>query len=238
MSDTQQGAADQSKWPLWISVSIIAILAGCYFLIPSFNDSVSEAFNILTSGDKQRISEWVEKLGFWGPLFIIVAMVAQMFLLVIPSPLLIVVSVIAYGSVRGSILAIVSIFVASSVGYWIGRYLGTVSVDRLIGHKKEQKLEYYMNRFGFWAVFITRLTPFLSNDAISFVGGILRMGYWKFIGATLAGITPLVVLIAYFGESNERLKNGLLWISGISLVIFIFYVVYDRKKKPEKKMQE
>ena len=89
-----------------------------------------------------------------------------------------------------------------------------------------------MEKYGFWAVIITRLAPFLSNDAISFVGGILRMGYWKFIGATLAGILPLAALIGYLGENRERLKSGLIRVSVISLVLFIGYVIYNRKKNP------
>ena len=222
----------QSKWPLVISGIIIVGLVGSYFLIPDVKEFVQGAFQILTSDDEQRISSWVDKLGWWGPLFIVIAMVLQMFLLVVPSPLLMVVAVLAYGPVWGAVLSIVAIFTASTIGYFIGQYLGEVTVSRLIGGKKEKKLKFYVERYGFWAVVITRLAPLLSNDAISFVGGILRMGYWKFITATLAGITPLAVLIAYFGENNDRLKTGLIWTSAISLVIFVLYIIYDRKKNP------
>ncbi|WP_231367561.1 hypothetical protein [Gillisia sp. JM1] len=89
----------------------------------------------------------------------------------------------------------------------------------------------------FLVVFIHRLTPnsylnsFLSNDAISFVGGILRMGYWKFIGATLIGIFPLTVFISILGGSTETLKTGLLWGSIASLLAFGIYVWWDKSKK-------
>jgi len=78
------------------------------------------------------------------------------------------------------------------------------------------------------AVAIARFSPFLSNDAISFVAGILKMSYWKFMGATLAGITPLIILIAWLSESMDRLETGLIWISAISLAVFIGYIVYDK----------
>ncbi len=73
----------------------------------------------------------------------------------------------------------------------------------------------------------TRLSPTLSNDAISIAGGILRMGYWRFIGATLAGIVPLTILFAYFGEDNQRLETGLIWISVLRLVALAGYILYD-----------
>jgi uncharacterized membrane protein YdjX (TVP38/TMEM64 family) len=236
--DQNQEPAKQSKWPLIISIIVIASLVGAYFFINPVNAFLKNAFEVLTSDDKQRISNWVSQLGFWGPFFIIVTMIAQMFLLVIPSPLLMVVSVLAYGQFWGAVLSIVAIFAASSIGYMIGRYLGVVTVDRLIGHKKEQKLEFYVERYGFWAVIITRLAPMLSNDAISLVGGILRMGYWKFIGATLIGIIPLASLIAFFGENNDRLKTGLIWTSVVSLVLLGLYVYYDRKKNPVNKQEQ
>jgi uncharacterized membrane protein YdjX (TVP38/TMEM64 family) len=60
----------------------------------------------------------------------------------------------------------------------------------------------------------------LSNDAISFVAGLLRMGYWRFIAATLAGIAPLTIFIAIMGQSNDTLLQGLLWGSIVSLNSF------------------
>ncbi len=88
-----------------------------------------------------------------------------------------------------------------------------------------------MEDYGFWAVIVTRLNPFLSNDAISFVGGILKMGYWRFIFATIVGIAPLTLFIAVIGKSTDSLKNGLLWGSLVSLVIFGLYVYWDKCKR-------
>jgi uncharacterized membrane protein YdjX (TVP38/TMEM64 family) len=125
----------------------------------------------------------------------------------------------------------VAVFAASSVGYLIGRYLGQGFVEKIIGRKSEEKVTEFLNDYGFWAVIITRLNPFLSNDAISFVGGMLRMGYWKFIGATLLGIAPLTIFIAILGKSTDSLKTGLLWGSLASLVAFGLYVWWDKKKR-------
>ena len=89
-------------------------------------------------------------------------------------------------------------------------------------------MERYIDRYGFGAVVIFRVAPFLSNDAISMVGGILRMDYWKFIGATLLGITPLAVLTGYFGQNISTLKTGLIWIGSISLVLYSIYIINDQ----------
>src|SRR5690554_3286442 len=230
-NDNRDTSDGQSKLPLIISVIIIVSGVASYFLIPEVNSFLKEAYETLTSENEGRISQWVDRLDFWGPLFIILAMSLQMFLLVIPSPLLIIISILAYGPLWGSILSIIAVAIASTLGFFIGKYLGQAFIHKMIGQKKEKKLIYYVNRYGLWAVVITRLTPILSNDAISLVSGILRMNYWKFIGATLAGITPLVILIAWFGENNDRLRNGLIWISAVSVILLFIYIVIDRKKQ-------
>lgn len=232
-NDPVNTSVKQSKLPLYISILIIVSLVLAYFFIPGVQNFLTEAWNVLTSDDEARIKKWVANFGWFGPVILVLAMIAQMFLLVIPTILLMVVSVLAYGPLWGSCIILVAVFAASSVGYFIGRYFGPVIVEKLIGHKNEKKISDFIDNYGFWAVIVTRLNPFLSNDAISFVAGILRMGYWKFIGATLVGIAPLALFIAIIGRSTEELKMGLLWGSIVSLVLFGLYVYWDkRKRKP------
>lgn len=211
--------------PLVLSLILLGGLVTAYFLVPSLQQFLDEAWLVLTSEDEQRIKNWVDDFGWYGPLVLIVAMVAQMFLIVIPSVALMVVSILAYGGFWGGLICLTAIFVASSVGYFVGRYLSQTLVMKLLGPKTENKIEEFIHTYGFWAVVITRLNPFLSNDAISFVGGMLKMGYWRFIGATLIGILPLTVFIAVLGENLERLKWGAL----IFLLGFVYYVWWDNK---------
>tara|TARA_R110002153_G_scaffold77970_3_gene199816 strand:+ start:287 stop:922 length:636 start_codon:yes stop_codon:yes gene_type:complete len=202
-----------------------------YFLIPEVKEFLDEAWSVLTSDDEERVQKWVSGFGWLGPIILVLAMIAQMFLLVVPSILLMVVSVLAYGPIWGSIIIIASVYAASTVGYFIGSYFGDTIVKRIIGKKSEKKVASFLDDYGFWAVIVTRLNPFLSNDAISFVGGLLRMGYWKFMGATLVGIAPLTAFIAIFGKSIDELKMGLLWGSVISLLAFGAYIWWDKKHK-------
>jgi uncharacterized membrane protein YdjX (TVP38/TMEM64 family) len=218
----------QSKWPLYVTALLILMLLAAYFLIPSFQEVIRDSWNVLTSGDEARISDWVNQFGFWGPFFIILAMVAQMFLLVVNVVLLMLVAILAYGPVWGSAIAITAVLVASTLGFLIGRFLGETGVSKLIGQKAERKVTGFVNDYGVWAVVIARISPFLSNDAVSFVAGLAGMSYFKFISSTAAGILPLTILLAWLGEDSDRLMTGLIWVSAVSLVVFIGYVVYDK----------
>ena len=94
-----------SKLPLIISLGLVAALIGSYFIFPGFQAGIDEAFEVLTSEDEERISEWVSQFGGWGPIAILVGMVLQMFLFIIPNILLILISIISYGPVWGALLA-------------------------------------------------------------------------------------------------------------------------------------
>jgi uncharacterized membrane protein YdjX (TVP38/TMEM64 family) len=218
----------QSKLPLLISGLLIAALVASYFIFPVFQSTVQDGWEVLSSGNKARISEWVSQFGFWGPFFIVVAMILQMFLLVINVVALMLVAIIAYGTFWGSVIALSAVLIASTIGYMIGKMIGKTGVSKLIGPKTERKVSEFMENYGFWAIIIARISPFLSNDAVSFVAGFARMTYLRFIFATFAGIFPLTILLAWLGEDFERLKAGLIWISVISVLIFIGYVVYDK----------
>lgn len=224
----------ESKAPLYVFITILLALTVAYFFIPGVSSFLNEAWKVLTSNDEQKIENWVSQFGWIGPLVLILTMVLQMFLLVIPSIALMVVSILAYGPVLGSIIVFAAVFAASTVGYLVGRYLAPVVVDKLIGTKTHRKIGDFLEQYGFWAIIITRLNPILSDDAISFVAGILKMGYFRFIAATMLGITPLIIFIAVLGETTEGMKTGLIWGSVISLILFIAYVWWDKKKKEKR----
>lgn len=46
--------------------------------------------------------------------------------------------------------------------------------------------------------------------------------------ATFAGITPLAALIAYLGESYERLITGSIIVTVVSVTALVVYIVIDR----------
>ena len=223
-----------SKLPLVISLSIITALVGSYFIFPSFKEGLKEVFDVLTSNDEEKIKDWVSHFGVWGPLIIIATMVLQMFLFIVPNILLIMISILSYGPVWGSILAWFGVFLASTVGFFIGNKLSPVIVDRLVSAKTQKKLRYFINAYGMKAIVVIRLSTF-SNDGLSLVAGLLNMQYKRFIGATLLGITPLITILALFGHSG-KIEKGLLW-TGVGLIIcLIIYIVVDMRRSKGKKI--
>ena len=201
----------------------------CYFFIFSFQNFINEAFDVLISDDQQRIKQWVAQFGLAGPVVIILVMVVQMFLLIIPNVFVMMVAIIMYGPVWGAVISFLGVFSSSSVGYLIGKYLGPMTVRKLMSDKARQKTTEFIQDYGVAAIAITRISS-LSNDSLSIVAGLLKMSYRKYILATLGGITPLIVLLAIYGR-NGNILRALIWITAISLIILIIYIVLDKRKK-------
>lgn len=217
------------KAVLLVSIGIVVALVGCYFLIPPFKTGVNNAFIVLTSDDQEKIYAWVKQFKAWGPIIIILSMVAQMFALLIPNLLLFIIAIVCYGPVWGPVICLAGVFLSSSIGYFIGKKLGPRAIDRFVSENTQGKIKVFVERYGVKAIFIARMSSF-SSDGISFVAGILEMSYRKYILSSLAGIIPLLVLLAAYGK-NGNIERALIWIAAISLAGLALYMFIDRKKR-------
>ena len=217
------------KLPFLISVSLLSSVVILYLIIPSFRDFVKQAFDVLTSDDETLIKQWVSKFKMAGPLTLILLMVIQMFLFVVPNVFVMMVAIVSYGPVWGAVISFLGVFASSSVGYLIGKYLGPLTVQKLMSDKVRNNTAQFIKRYGVTAIAITRISSF-SNDSLSIVAGLLKMSYRKYILATLIGITPLIVLLAIYGKNGKILKS-LIWIAAISLVILVIYIFLNEKKR-------
>ena len=222
------------KLPFLISFSLLSSVVILYLIIPSFRDFVKQAFDVLTSDDETLIKQWVSKFKMAGPLTLILLMVIQMFLFVVPNVFVMMVAIVSYGPVWGAVISFLGVFASSSVGYLIGKYLGPLTVQKLMSDKVRNNTAQFIKRYGVTAIAITRISSF-SNDSLSIVAGLLKMSYRKYILATLIGITPLIVLLAIYGKNGNILKS-LIWIAAISLVILVIYIFLNEKKRKRRQI--
>jgi uncharacterized membrane protein YdjX (TVP38/TMEM64 family) len=218
------------NWMLWISILILVGLVASYFVFPEYKAGIDEAFDVITSEDQDRIKTWVQKFGILGPIVLILAMAAQMFLMFIPNLLMFAIAIICYGPIWGSLICLIGVFCSSSLGYTIGKALGPKAMDRFLSEKTQDKIATFVQRYGYKAITIARMSS-LGTDSIGFAAGILEMNYKKFMIATMCGTTPVIAVIAIFGK-NGTVEKGLLWMAGISLTALIVYIIIDYKKRP------
>lgn len=216
-------------WAIYAYGLLVVLFLIFYSQHSAFQQFMNEFWGVLQSKDEAIISTWFLQYGIWGPLLIILLMVLQMFLIVFPTWLPMVVAVLGYGPWLGMIISIVAVFVASTVGYHLGEKASRPVKRHLLKEKNFRKIRQFIRQHGFWAVVLFRISPFLSNDGISFVAGLMHMGYRKYILATLLGIVPLAAAIAYFGKDTDTLENGLYWIGGAGFLFYLLYYLWKSK---------
>ncbi len=181
--------------------------------------------------NRERTKEYFKQFGVWGPVAIVFLIILQMFLIIFPSWLQIIIAVVAYGFWIGILISLVGVVIASTIGYFIGIKLKGAFLNKIMGEEKMEKMDFWISNYAFGSVVLFRISPFLSNDAISFIAGMLDMKYKKFMYATLAGMVPLSLAVGYFSEDISTLENGLYWIGGIGLVAYVIYIYIDYRKR-------
>lgn len=210
-----------------IPAAVLLLGVALYAALPGFRGFIHEAMSVLATGELARIRAWLQSFGPWSLVVILFILVVQPLLVVVPSVIMMVVAVLAYGSLWGGLLAWSGSILAALVGYGLGWALSPVTVDYLIGRGTEREIARYVRRYGFWAVALFRVSPVLSTDAISIVAGLLEMRFWRYLAATALGFLPLAGAIAVLGGDLERMETALVWGSILSVAAFVVYVTLD-----------
>ncbi|SHI74412.1 Uncharacterized membrane protein YdjX, TVP38/TMEM64 family, SNARE-associated domain [Mesonia phycicola] len=216
---------------LYFTLALIVVLVILFFVSPNFHEAIINLWNALKSGNQQQISSTIKGFGAWGVVAIILIIVLQMFLVIFPSWLPMVAAALVYGTVPSILMSSAGVFLASTIGYSLGIGINENALHKLISDKTFNKLKYWVSNYGFWSIVLFRISPFLSNDAISIIAGGLKMRYLKFISATMLGIIPLATAISFFAKDIETLKTGLYWIGGGGIVVYAVFVYLDHKKR-------
>ncbi len=156
------------------------------------------------------MTAWLISLvGTWGLLAIFVTMTAESAGLPISSEI-----VVPLGGALASqgklnlvlVIAVASLanLTGSLIAFWLTRRFGERIVLSRLGRRLGLSRGHlrlanrFFERFGLWAVFIGRLLP-IVRTYISFPAGVSKIGYVRFVVATMAGAIPWNFALAYAG---------------------------------------
>jgi uncharacterized membrane protein YdjX (TVP38/TMEM64 family) len=132
------------------------------------------------------------------------------------------------------ILTLIGNFMGSSLAYFIAKRYAGFYFERLIGEKRLNSFNKYSEKYGAFVLFILRLNPLTSTDIFSYLAGILKMQYKRFIISTILGITPTIIIISYLGnifiKENPFIKLFFLIIT-LVYILFFFYGFYKIGKE-------
>ena len=153
--------------------------------------------------DPARIAEIATGLGIAGPLLIVGLVAVAIIASPIPSGPIAVAAGAIYGTMWGGVLVVAGAQIGAMIAFCAARYLGYDALRR----SESPVLQFVTAPHSQYAlmgiVFVSRLIPFISFDAISYAAGLTSLSFWRFALATLAGVSPV-------GFGLSAMGNGMI----------------------------
>ena len=191
----------------------------------------------------------IQSLGYWG---VFIGMTLESACIPIPSEIIMTFSgyVVWQGNTNMTLLGItlvgaVANLFGSLIAYYVGLIGGRPLLEKygkyiLITHSNLERADKWFEKYGYEAVFISRMLPGIRTF-ISLPAGIAHMDIKKFIIYTFIGSLPWVFALGYIGVllgPHWDLIVSYFHILDIVVIIgiigFIAYVIYKYKYKPNK----
>ncbi len=131
----------------------------------------------------------------------------------VPSSVIMIANGALFGVALGTLLSLVGSTGAALVGYWTGRR-GESVVARFIPAEERDQAARLLQRWGIFAIIITRPVPILA-ETLAIIAGVAGIGGRRVFLAALIGGIPAALLYAIAGAT----------ISGAGKGIYVFLLV-------------
>ena len=156
--------------------------------------------------DTEQVRDWVERLGAWGPLAIILLEVLQALLVVIPGQAIEAVSGYLYGPWLGTLFCMIGIATGSLITFSLSRRFGRPLVIRLVGKQSMARLDDLVRRGGALFFFLIWLFPFAPDDLAVVAAGLTPMPTRQFLILMILGRIPGIFVSVLVGANVARIK--------------------------------
>jgi uncharacterized membrane protein YdjX (TVP38/TMEM64 family) len=179
-------------------------LVAAYFVAVAF-------FDLSLDIDAEPFQEWVEDLGWWGPLAYIGLLALSVLIAPIPNAPIFVAAGLAWGPVLGTIYSMLGMALGSVIALYGARWIGRKHLARLCGAKAAARLDDLADRMGGRLIFWARMLPAVNFDYISFLAGLTSIRFWTFFLYSMLGmLLPTTVAVAAGDALGKDIRITLL----------------------------
>ncbi len=206
---------------------VIAVFAGLvlWLALPPAADPFSSAW----------LQEQGQALGPAGPLLVTLVLALAIVVSPIPSGPIAIVGGALYGPIWGTVVVVCGAQIGAMVAFGLSRHLG-YSAARGSAHPVLAYLTAPRSAAVMMAVvFLSRLVPFISFDAVSYAAGLTSLSFWRFALATLAGVAPVSLALAALGaglvKADEVPLLVTLLASGVTLIPTVLIWLWVRSRR-------
>lgn len=173
-----------------VGVGILGVVLLVLWLT-GWGASVWEVFS-----DRQRVQRAIDGAGAAAPLVYLAFLVVQAVAAPLPAPAVAIAGGYTFGVVEGFLLTWLGCLIGGVISFGISRLFGR---DFVAGSARGVRLDRYVEEHGLALIFVLRLIPLVSFDAISYAAGLSGIRFFSFFAATALGMLPGTFAFVYLG---------------------------------------
>jgi uncharacterized membrane protein YdjX (TVP38/TMEM64 family) len=156
--------------------------------------------------DQEQIRAWVETLGAWAPIAIILLSMIQALLAPIPGQAIEAASGYLYGPWWGTLFPMLGMVIGASITFLLARRFGRPLVIRLVGKQSMARLDDLERRGGAPFFFLIWLLPFAPDDLACVAAGLTPMPFHQFLILMTLGRLPGVFVSVLVGANAAQIE--------------------------------
>ena len=218
------------KWikVLLLFIALAVISVGIYFTL-----------NSLGITDVETLRNLISSCGAWGWIaFISLFALCSTLLCFVPgtSAAFIAVSVVLFGALKGFILSSISVFICSSLMFFIGNFFGERAAAKLVGKESLEKAQNLLDMKSKMLMPLMFLFPIFPDDALCLVAGMTKMKYWYFAIIVAIFRTIGIATICFLGSGFiDWAALGIVdWFVLINICVFDIALIFKYQDKIER----
>lgn len=171
--------------------------------------------------DRERVQRMLDGAGTLAPLLYVGFLIVQAVIAPLPAPAVAMVGGYGFGVVEGFFLTWAGSLAGGVISFGISRLFGRRFV---VGSGRAVRLDRFVEEHGAVLIFVLRLIPLVSFDAISYAAGLSSIRFRGFLLATALGMMPGTFVFVYLGGSEPGLWTWavLLGLAALAGAAYVF----------------
>jgi uncharacterized membrane protein YdjX (TVP38/TMEM64 family) len=167
--------------------------------------------------DQQKLNSWLAPLGEGAPVAFIAALAVRP-LTLLPGHLFAAVGGMAFGTLWGTLYALLGSFLAALLIFGLARKLGARPMRRLAG-SHYLALKRAARRHDFQFAFLACINPLLPTDMMFAAAAASGARFWPSVAGMMLGTLPGTFLMVQFGSGLAQGRTVMTVVSGVGLVL-------------------
>lgn len=223
------------KKSLVVKIGVLLLIIGIYLFVGPVNRFINQMIFYLSMLNLESLKQYILSFGIWAPIISFILMILQSVAAPLPAFLITFANAALFGWVKGALLSWTSAMAGAALCFYIARFLGRDTVEKLTSKFAVDSVDEFFNKYGKHTILIARLLPFISFDLVSYAAGLTSMSFVSFFIATGIGQLPATIIYSYVGDmltgGAKLMMMGILTLSAISVLIYVLKKIYNDKNK-------